>query len=472
MTKYLIIFLGILLSTSSIAQEKDSYTFSLQEAISFALENNRAVKNAERDIEVAEKQKWETTATGLPQLNAGIDYQNWLKQQVQLLPASAFDNTQSTIDIVDTYFDGVVRNNTEVNSPSGFIPLRFGTKQNVNATATLSQLLFDGSYLVGLQSAKVYLQISKNAKNKTDLEVRKAVIDAYGNVLLAEESIVIANRNIDVVSESLNETIKIYENGLEEEESVEQLKITLSGLESYLSNAKRLKTLAYQMLNITLGVDLNSETTLTDNLETLTAENINLELLEADDAVENTIDYQIAENDMISKELLVKLEKSKYLPTLNAFINGGYAAFGDEFSFLESDQDWFGSSLFGVSLNIPIFSSGMRSASTQRAKINLEKAKADLTETEQQLKLQIANAKSEYQFAIEEYDNKKENLNLAERIERKNQTKFFEGVGSSFELRQAQTQLYTAQQEFLQAMLNVINSKAELETVLNTVQLN
>ena len=110
----------------------------------------------------------------------------------------------------------------------------------------------------------------------------------------------------------------------------------------------------------------------------------------------------------------------------------------------------------------------MRSASTQRAKINLEKAKTDLTETEQRIKLEIASAKSDYQFAIEDYDNKKQNLSLAERIETKNQTKFFEGIGSSFELRQAQTQLYSAQQELLQAMLDVINSKAALETVLNT----
>lgn len=469
MTKYITLFIGLLLTAPILAQEQDSYSFSLQEAIEHALENNRAAKNASRDIEAAEKQKWETTATGLPQLNAGIDYQNWLKQQVQLLPAAAFDNTQSTIDIVDTYFDGVTRNNTEVTTPSGFIPLRFGTKQNVNATATLSQLLFDGSYLVGLQSAKVYLQISKNAKTKTDLDVRKAVIEAYGNVLLAEESLAILNRNIDVLTKNLEETTKIYENGLEEEESVEQLQITLSSVESNLRNTKRLKNLAYQMLNITLGIDLNATTTLTDNLETLTTKNINLALLETDTAIENTIDYQIAENDMVSKELLVKLQQSKALPTLNAFINGGYAAYSDDFSFLNKDQDWFGSSLFGVSLNIPIFSSGMRSAATQRAKINLEKAKTDLTETEQQLKLQIANAKSEYQFAIEEYDNKKENLNLAERIEQKNQTKFFEGIGSSFELRQAQTQLYTAQQEFLQAMLNVINAKAQLETLLNTV---
>ncbi len=110
----------------------------------------------------------------------------------------------------------------------------------------------------------------------------------------------------------------------------------------------------------------------------------------------------------------------------------------------------------------------MRSAATQRAQINLEKAQINLDETEQQLKLQIEAAKSDFILATEEYENKKQNLNLAERIEKKNQTKFFEGVGSSFELRQAQTQLYTAQQEFLQAMLDVINTKAELETLTNT----
>ena len=114
----------------------------------------------------------------------------------------------------------------------------------------------------------------------------------------------------------------------------------------------------------------------------------------------------------------------------------------------------------------------MRSASTQRAQINLEKANTDLTETEQRIKLQIETAKSDYQFAIEDYANKKENLALAERIENKNQTKFFEGIGSSFELRQAQTQLYTAQQELLQTMLDVINNKTILETALNTITLN
>ncbi|WP_299098546.1 TolC family protein [uncultured Winogradskyella sp.] len=448
MKKTLIIVVGFIIFQMGYSQEL-SQNLSLQEAIDFALENNRSAINAARDIDAAKQQKKETTATGLPQISASIDYQNFLKQQISVIPAEFFGGTPGT-------YEEVV----------------FGTKQSMTAFATLNQKIFDGSYLVGLQSAKVFLEISKNAKIKTDLEVRKAVIEAYGNVLLAEESIQILERNIEVLDKNLFETEKIYQNGLGEEESVEQLQITLSGVKSNLNNVERLKTLAYQMLNITLGLDIYNDLVLTDNLETLTNENISLSILEADNNPEATIDYLIAENDKTSKELLLKLEKSKALPTLNAFINGGYSGFGDDFNFTKKSQDWFGSSLFGVSLDIPIFSSGMRNASTQRAKINLEKAETELTETEQRIKLQIASAKSDYQFAIEDYENKKQNLNLAERIETKNQTKFFEGIGSSFELRQAQTQLYTAQQELLQAMLDVINTKATLETALNTTILN
>lgn len=463
--KNIAIFLLLITISFGFAQEVPS-NFTLQEAIDYALANNRQANNAARDIEAAKQQKWETTATGLPQINATVNYQNFLKQQVSLLPNAFFDPF-SQIRNLDEYY-------SELSSPTGipeiepgFTEVIFGTKQNVNATATVSQLLFDGSYLVGLQSAKVFLEISKNAKDKTDLEVRKGVINAYGNVLLSEESVLIYEKNIAVLKKNLDETTKIFENGLEEEESVEQLQITLSNLESSLNNAKRLRGIAYQMFNITLGIDYNADVTLTENLEDLTQKNISLESLTRDNDITETIDYKIAENDRKSKELLLKLEKSKALPQLSAFINGGYLGFSDEFTFFDSQQDWAGFSSFGFNLNLPIFSSGGRSAATQRAKINLEKSKDDLTETEQRLKLEIETAKSNYRFATEDYFNKKQNLSLAERIESKNQMKFFEGIGSSFELRQAQTQLYTAQQELLQTMLNVISSKAKLETITN-----
>jgi len=449
---FLIIFFG-LFSITSFAQEKQ-LSFTLEEAIQYALENNRAIKNATRDIEAAEKQKWETTTIGLPHISATIDYQNWLKQGSAFLPAILLSDQ--------------LRDDLGLGINDQF-PAVFGTKQTLNATATLNQLLFDGSYIVGLQSAKVFLEISKNAKEKTDLEVRKAIINAYGNVLLTEESVKITENNKIVLEKNLNETQKIYENGLTEEENVEQLQITLSQINNNLNNANRLKDISYKMLNILLGIDLNSTILLKDNLESLTNQHISLGLLEIDENIENSIDYKIAINDKRSKELLLKLEKSKALPQLTAFINGGYSGNNENFDFLNSNQQWFGSSLLGVSLNVPIFSSLKRSAATQRAKINLEKSKTDLAETEQQLKFQIASAKSNYMFAIESYKTAKRNLTLAERIEKKNQIKFFEGIGSGFELRQAQTQLYTSQQEYLKAMLDVINNKTELETVLSTV---
>ena len=443
MKKLTLLFLFTCCVTNGISQE-NTMSLSLNEAMAYALENNYNAINAKRDIEAAKKQKWETTATGLPQITANIDYQNYLKQPISLIPAE--------------FFGG---------QPGEFAEVAFGTKQNINATAKISQQIFDGSYLVGLQSAKVFLEISKNAKEKTDLEVRKMVIDAYINVLLAEENIVILEKNKATLLDNLNETQKIYENGLEEQESVEQLQITFAGVESNLKNVVRLKDLSYKMLNITLGVDINKKMVLTDNLTSLTTENIDLSLMADDFNLEDNVDFKIAKNNERSQELLLKYEKSKALPTLTTFINGGYTGNNESFNFLNSEQKWFGSSIFGVSLNIPIFSSFERTAKTQRAKINFEKAKTELTQAEQQIKLQTANAKSTYQFAIEQYQTAKKNLNLAERIEKKNQTKFFEGVGSSFELRQAQTQLYNSQQEYLQTMLDVINKKAELETILN-----
>jgi len=438
MKTLLILTFSLLCFMATFAQD-DPENFSLQEAIDYALKHNRMAKNASRDIDAAKKQKWETIATGLPQIDGRISYINNLKQQ---FPGIDFNGD----DIVD-----------------------FGARQNVTPTITLNQLVFDGSYLVGLQSAKVFLEISENAKIKTDLQVRKNVINAYGNVLLAIESIKLLDNNILILEKNLNESTKIYENGLGDQESVEQLQITLSSLKSNLNKTQRLKRITYQLLNLSMGLDINHQTRLTDTLETLTLQNMSLAILETENTVENTIDFKIAENTKASNELLVKLEQSRALPRLTGFITGSYIGNNEQFRFLDSNQFWAGTAAFGFNLDIPVFGSGLKNARTQRAKINLEKSKDDLTETEQQIKLQIESAKSDYQFSIEDYENKKENLNLSERIERKNQTKFFEGIASSFELRQAQTQLYSAQQEFLQAMLNVINNKAALETITNTI---
>lgn len=432
-------------SPASSEKSGNQYSFTMTEAVEFALDSSYATINARRDIASAIKKKWETTARGLPQIDANINYTNRLKQPVQLIPGE--------------FIGG---------EPGTFIPVTFGTKQQLGATATANQLLFDGSYIVALQAAKTFLEYSENAAEKTALEVRKSVINAYGNVLLAQESVNISKRNKTTLEDNLYETKKIYENGLTEQESVEQLQITLSQVENQLRNSERMVVITEQLLKLALGIPIEDTVVLEDSLETLAQENISLTLLNEGLEIEENIDYQIAYNLTQQRELELKLEKSKALPTLSTFINYGTMANSEEFSFLESKQEWYQSSVWGVSLNIPIFSSLQRSARTQQAKIALDKAETQFTQAQQQIRLELNTAKSNYQFAIENYQTAKNNLELAERIAHKNQVKFTEGLSTSFDLRQAQTQLYTVQENFLRAMLEIINAKAELETLLNT----
>jgi outer membrane protein TolC len=446
------------------AQEK-TMTLSLQEAINFALENSYNAKAAKNDIRSAKETVWETTAIGLPQVNAAIDYQNFLKQPVSLLPAAAFDNRESIVETVEEFFD--ITRESSPSSPDGFIPVVFGTKQNINASITLTQLLFDGSYLVGLQASKTFLKISEQANEKTALLTREAVINAYGNVLVTENSISILESNIIILQKNYEDAKKIYENGFNEEEDVEQLEITLGTLKSQLNSVKRMKEIAYQMLNLSLGNLINTPLILTDSLNGLVENNMSLELISSEFNYEDHIDFKISENNRETNRLMVKLEKSKSLPSLGAFVNYGNQAFSDSFSFLNSDQQWFGSSLFGVSLNVPIFSSLSRRSKTAQAKIALENADIRLEETKQRLSLLAEKAKSEYQLSIENYSTAQRNVGLAGRIEKKQRIKFFEGISSSFDLLQAQNQLYAQQQNYIQSMLDVIAKKATLENALN-----
>ena len=448
MNKVFILISFFLITTTSKAQENKTYKFTLEQAINFALDSNYTAINARRDIAKAIKKKWETTASGLPQLNASISYQNNLKQPITLIPGEI------------------------IGGDSGiFIPVIFGTKENANVGVSLSQLIFDGSYLVGLQAAKTFLDYSQNADEKTQLEVRLGVINAYGSVLLSKELIDIIDLNIKNLQNNLKETTAYFKNGFVEEESVEQLEITLLDLETQLKNSKRMFVIAQQMFNLALGINVESDVVMLDNLDSLTQQNIRLDFLEKSTNIEHNIDFKIATNYKDQRLLELKLEKSYSIPNLAAFVNYGTQANSNSFTFLNSNQKWYQSSLLGINMNIPIVSSGKRSARTQQARIALEQAETNLKETYQNILLEINKAKNNYRFAIEVYNNNKKNLNLSERVEKKNQIKFLEGLATSFDLRNAQIQLYNAQQSYFESMLRVITTKADLETVLNTPQL-
>jgi len=424
---------------------QDQSAFGLNDAIKFALQHNANIKKAENNVLSAKKKVWETTSMGFPQIDGTASYQNFIKQPVQLLPAKIFNPM----------------------APDGtYIPVHFGTDQNMKWSATLKQLIFNGSYLVGLQSSRTFKKISENALVKTKQKIKEIVVNAYGNALLTDESIKIMESNIAVVDNNLFEVQQMYQNGLVEQTDVEQLKITLSNLKNQLDYLQRMKQIAYQMLNFTLGRPVEATLQLTDNIETLREQSMVLPLLKTPFSTENNIDFQIAKNQEKAKKLQVKYEKSKALPSIAAFVNYGKNAYNNEFKFFDDNQAWYEQSLFGVSINIPIFTSFGRSAKVKQAKLAFENAQIAVTEKQKELQLQYQKAKNEYEHSFKNYQIAKENMTLSDRIAKKEEIKFKEGVGNSFQLNQARMQLYQTQQQYLKSIIDIINKKVQLENIL------
>ena len=433
----------IILLSFNVNAQKD-YTFSLDEAVSFALLNNRASVNAKKDLAIAQKEKWETISRGLPQINSYFDFNNRLKDPISLIPAEFFGGEKGE-----------------------FAEVSFGTKQNVSGELILNQLLFDGSYIVGLQSIKLFLDIADQAKVKTDIEVRRQVTNAYGNVLISQERVKILKNNYNNIIKTLDETKAIYENGLIESESVDQLTITSSSIKNSLDYAIKFENLSERILKLLLGIELDDKIILNDDIESIIVKSVDPELVSTDFNVEENIDYKIALNAKKGSETLLRLEKVKALPRISAFLSGAYNGYNESFKITDPKQNWYGSSQLGLNMSFPVFSSFQRRASTQRAKIEIEKSENILDETKKNLNLEVEKTRSDYNYAINNFNSVKKNVILAESIEKKNEIKFKEGIASSFELRQAQNQLYSIQNEYLEATLKLIENKINLEILLN-----
>jgi outer membrane protein TolC len=380
----------------------------------------------------------------LPQINSYFDFNNRLKDPISLIPAEFFGGEKGE-----------------------FAEVSFGTKQSVSGELILNQLLFDGSYIVGLQSIKLFLDIADQTKIKTDIEVRRQVANAYGNVLVSQERVKILKNNYNNIIKTLDETKAIYENGLIESESVDQLKITSSSIKNSLDYAIKFEILSERILKLLLGIELDDNMILNDDIESIIVKSIDPELVNTDFNVEENIDYKIALNAKKGSETLLRLEKVKALPRISAFLSGAYNGYNESFKITDPKQNWYGSSQLGLNMSFPVFSSFQRRASTQRAKIEIEKSENILDETKKNLNIEVEKTRSDYNYAINNFNSVKENVILAESIEKKNEIKFKEGIASSFELRQAQNQLYSIQNEYLEATLKLIENKINLEILLN-----
>ena len=307
-------------------------SFSLDEAIEWGMEYNRTLQRASLELQKAHKEKWRTISIGFPQINANLMYQNNIEQPVSLVPAQ--------------FFGGNV---------GEFAELTFGTQQTAMGNIELSQLLFDGTYIIGVQGIRHYIETAENVLEKTQLEVKKAIKTSYVNVLVARESLKVLEKNASALSKNIEEAHQLYRNGFIEQETVEQLRLTLANLNTQIRFAEKSAELADNVFKLLLGIDIVENTPLSETLEEIATRH-SLEDTETS-TYNNNIDIRLAENNVTQETFLYRLEKAKGLPSLKAFINGNYMGNSNEFTFTQSDQKWFGSSAFGLSVKIPIFSS-------------------------------------------------------------------------------------------------------------------
>ncbi len=436
------IFLGTSLHME--AQLTDTLTFSLEEALSYALANNLNAENARLDVNSADKRVWEAAAAGLPQVNASLNYNNNIALATTLIP--------------DFFGD-----------PSQKIEIQFGTRHFATAGVGASQLIFSGQYIVGLQTSKLFKEFTRKNLELTEQQVKEAVTQGYYLVLLAENTLEALRGNLRNIRETYLETRELFEAGFIEEISADQLGITLSDLENAVLSMERQVMVTRNLLKYQMGLDMDQEIVLTENLSEM-VDNMEIQLmLSGEMDINSNINYQLLNDQEKLAMMDMKLKQTDYLPTLSAFFSLDYTAQRDQFNFLSGNENWYKASAVGLSFNLPIFSSGMRMAGVSQKRIAWEKAKNTKEFAAQGIKIEFLQAQYDFASAYEKYNREKKNLELSQKVVRSTEIKYGEGLVSSLELTQVNDQYLQTLSSYTSAMVDLLNAKTALDILLNNI---
>lgn len=411
--------------------------FSLQEAMEYGVKNNAQILSAELDVQDAQITVNNRIASGLPQIDAKLDYQNFFKLPTSLIPAEFFGGEAGE-----------------------FIPVQFGTEQNMTAQVSASQLLFNGAFFVGINAAKEYANLVQKQTRLAETEVKKNVETAYYSVLIAKEFEKLLEKNIKNLDVVFFEVQQMQNQGFVESIDVDRLTMSKLTLTGQLENAERQTQMATNYLKYSMGLDLSTSIELTDSIGEMTDVNL------VGTNYLSRPEFGILQSTVALNELNVKLNKAMFLPTLVAYGSYSQNAQRNSFNFLDSDQEWFETGLFGVTLSVPVFSGRERVTGVQSAQIALDKARIQQQSATQGILLEVEKAKTDYINADNDLNVQQQNIALAQKIYDTALIKYREGVGSSLELNNAESTLYQAQGNYMSALFNLLNAKTALNKSL------
>ncbi|NTW24538.1 MAG: TolC family protein [Lentimicrobium sp.] len=451
----------LVLQVQPMAQEtKKTLSLSLKQAQEYALQNNANARNSVIDLEIARKKIWETTAIGLPQLNAQANYQHLFTVPELSLGGTTFLATDLESGIPITS-DNI--NNGDVYlgfTPSP--PIQLGVKDNTTLDITLTQLVFSGEYLVGLQASKVFYMISDQSRIKTETDLKEAVANTYSLVLVLEQSRLTLEQSLGNLNKTLLEMRAMYNQGFIENTDVDQIELTTLNVTNSVNSINRQVKTTLDLMKFQLGMPYENELILTDSLGFI-AGGITMEsVLEKSFDVNQNINYQILQTQEKLGILSLKREKSTYLPNLAAVYRHSEKVNQPAFDFAPKD-------VFQLSMNIPIFSSGQRNVKVQQRQLELNKIVNTKDNIANGLKLDYNNALNEMATAYENYLNNQKNIELTSRIYEKTLIKYKEGLSTSLDLTNVQNQYLQAQGDYYTAVYTLITTKNKLDKLNNNL---
>ncbi|MCX7863328.1 MAG: TolC family protein [Bacteroidales bacterium] len=431
----LLISIGLFLHIQ--AQEIKSIT--LEDAIKIALNQNRSLQLASYDRLIAHKSKWETVTNYLPKVNFEASWLDNLQLNTVLLPGIMFGQ------------------------PGKYIPVQFGVEYQTSWAIKAQQVILSAPLIVGIQMSEQSRKLSEIGYLKTENEVIASVKTFYTSALVLKKSLSILSNNINNLESIKEKTKAMYNLGMLQSTDVDQMDITITNLQNAKHSLKRNYQLTLNLLRFNLGLDTAQAIELTTNLEDLINEQQILQLLTNTFAIETNTDYQLLKTQEHMAKLAVDKEKADVLPTIASFYNYTKTGQGNEMNNLS----WFPSKVLGLSLSFPIFGGTQNYTQYTKARIQYEKAKYQTETIAEQLLIQEKQLRYTLKNAYDNYLLQKKNIEVAKRVYTNIENKYLQGVSSSLDVTQANTNYLNAENNFITASLELINAKTNLEKLMN-----
>jgi outer membrane protein len=426
-------------------QKADSiFHFSLQQSVDYALTNQPNVKNAKYEVGKADAKVKQIVGIGLPQITGSVSVMDYLQIPTTLIPGQFFGY------------------------PAGeFIPIQFGTKYNATGEIDASQILFDGTYIVGLRASKIYRTLSQQSLTLADIQTIAAVKKAYYSVLVNNWKLQMTKADANRLKKLMDETQKMNEAGFTEKLDYDRIKVNYNNLATLENTMGRVLTLSYKMLKFQMGMPVKDSIMLTDSLKSIP---LNPEL-DMDTAFRptNRIEYAMAQTNLFGSHELLRKDRYAYMPNLLLIGSVNRVNEGQTTDFFNGSQPWYPTAIIGLKMNIPIFDGLQKNYTIQQDKYSLQESELQLSTLKESIALDIAGSSTNLENALADLKNQKENMELAQSVEHDTKIKYEAGTGSNLEVVDAETALTEAETNYYNALYNALTAEVDYEQAKGTL---